>query len=138
MTTPGISSASEIQMDYTKLLIAQMQNQNPLEPMDNNEMALQLAQLSQLSQLESVKTNLESMNSSFAEVLASTDRAYANSLLGKQVTFLTEGDDGVLQMEGIVNEVFNDSETGQSLLGVKVDDDNSYTLGLGGVIVVRN
>ena len=39
MSTSEIASASSIQMDYMKLLITQLQNQNPLEPMDNNEMA---------------------------------------------------------------------------------------------------
>ena len=49
-----LSSASKIQMDYMNLLITQLQNQNPLEPLDNNQMATQLAQLSQLQQLESM------------------------------------------------------------------------------------
>ena len=76
-------TASDIRMDYMRLLVAQMQNQNPLEPLDNNEMASQLAQFSQLQQLES-------MNSSFAEVLSTTNRSYANSLLGRTVTFYSE------------------------------------------------
>ncbi|MHC4424212.1 MAG: flagellar hook capping FlgD N-terminal domain-containing protein, partial [Planctomycetota bacterium] len=45
------ASASDIQMDYMKLLITQLQNQNPLEPLSNNEMASQLAQFSSLQQL---------------------------------------------------------------------------------------
>ena len=49
-----MSTASEIQMDYMKLLVVQLQNQNPLEPLNNNEMASQLAQFSQLSQLETM------------------------------------------------------------------------------------
>ena len=66
-----INTASNIQMDYMKLLVTQLQNQNPLEPMDNNQMASQLAQFSQLQQLES-------MNSNFANVLSTTERNYAN------------------------------------------------------------
>ena len=58
-----INSATTIQADYLEVLIAQLQNQNPLEPMDNTEMASQLAQFSQLQQLES-------MNSNFAKVLS--------------------------------------------------------------------
>jgi len=128
----GTNTASNIQMDYMKLLVTQLQNQNPLEPLDNSEMASQLAQFSQLQQLES-------MNLSFAEILATTNRSYANSLLGKNVTFFAEdGETGeMIEMEGTVNEVFNDPETGQNLLGVKVGDDE-YTLGLGAVILVRN
>jgi flagellar hook assembly protein FlgD len=131
-----ISTSSDIQMDYMKLLVVQLQNQNPLEPLDNNEMASQLAQFSELSQLET-------MNSSFAEVLATTKRSYANSLLGKTVTFYAENETtGELDKKtGSVDSVFNDPETGESLLGVTVAEGEGaqeYTLGLGAVILVEN
>ncbi|GAI23995.1 unnamed protein product, partial [marine sediment metagenome] len=96
-----LSSASNIQMDYMKLLIVQLQNQNPLEPLDNNEMASQLAQFSQLQQLES-------MNTSFAKVLATTELTYANSLLGKEVTFMPETTTGGADItSGIVEQIYN-------------------------------
>lgn len=125
-------SASNIQMDYMKVLIAQLQNQNPLEPMNNNEMASQLAQFSQLQQLES-------MNSNFAQILAITNRSYANSLIGKEVTFFTQDTETgeLVQKEGTVNEVFNDLNTGESLLKVMVDDEE-YSLSLDAVILVSN
>lgn len=125
-------SASSIQMDYMKVLITQLQNQNPLEPMNNNEMASQLAQFSQLQQLES-------MNSNFAQILALTNRSYANSLIGKEVTFFTQDTETgeLVQKEGTVNEVFNDLNTGESLLKVTVDDEE-YSLSLDAVILVSN
>ena len=125
-------SASNIQMDYMKVLITQLQNQDPLEPLSNNEMASQLAQFSQLQQLES-------MSSNFAEVLAITNRSYANSLIGKEVTFFTQDTEtGVLvQKEGIVCAVYNDLEAGESLLNVTVDGEE-YTLSLNAVMLVRN
>ncbi len=125
-------SASNIQMDYMKVLITQLQNQNPLEPMNNNEMASQLAQFSQLQQLES-------MNSNFAQILAITNRSYANSLIGKEVTFFAQDTvtGELVQKEGTVNEVFNDLNTGESLLKVTVDDEE-YTLSLDAVILVSN
>ena len=136
MSTTGIASASNIQMDYMRLLVTQLQNQNPLEPMDNNEMASQLAQFSQLSQLES-------MSSSFAEVLKTTERNYANSLLDKNVTFYftDEITDTLEKKVGSVDSVFNDPDTGKSLLGVTVGEGEGaeeYTLGLGAVILVEN
>ena len=100
-SSPAINSASDIQMNYMKLLITQLQNQNPLEPMDNDEMASQLAQFSQLQQLET-------MNSSFADVLSTTERNYASSLIGKEISFESENDDGTQQTtSGIVKEVIN-------------------------------
>jgi flagellar basal-body rod modification protein FlgD len=102
-SSSAINTASSIQMDYMKLLITQLQNQNPLEPLDNNQMASQLAQFSQLQQLES-------LNSSFAEVLSTAQRDYANSLIGKEITFASEDETGTANItsgtvEGVINNV---------------------------------
>ncbi len=120
------NTASNIQMDYMKLLITQLQNQNPLEPLDNSEMASQLAQFSQLQQLES-------MNTSFAKVLAATELTYANSLLGKEVTFMPETETGGADItNGIVEQVYNNVD-GEIFLRV-----GNHTLGLEDIISVNN
>ncbi|MHC4570541.1 MAG: flagellar hook assembly protein FlgD [Planctomycetota bacterium] len=125
MPVSEISTASNLQMDYMKLLITQLQNQNPLEPLSNNEMASQLALFSQLQQLES-------MNSSFAEVLATTNDTYANSLIGKEVSFYGETAEGVVGvLSGTVEQVYK--KDGENLLIV-----GDYALGLGDIISVKN
>ena len=121
-----INSASDIQMDYMKLLVTQLRNQNPLEPLDNNQMASQLAQFSQLQQLES-------MNTSFADVLATAKRTYANSLIGKEVSFAAETESGTTDVaSGVVQQVYNNVE-GQILL---VAGDHRVTLN--DIISVKN
>ena len=121
-----ISSVSSAQMDYMKLLVTELQNQNPLEPMDNSEMASQLAQFSQLEQLES-------MNSSFASVLANAQRTYASSLLGKEVSFEVQNEDGTSQIKsGGVQQVYNDLD-GRIMLSV-----GDYTVGVDDVLAVGN
>ena len=120
------NTASNIQLDYMKLLIVQLQNQNPLEPLDNNEMASQLAQFSQLQQLES-------MNTSFAKVLATTELTYANSLIGKEVSFIAETETGTTDnTSGIVEQVYNNVD-GEIFLRV-----GEYMFGLENVITVKN
>jgi flagellar hook assembly protein FlgD len=105
----GASSSTNIQTDYMKLLVTQLQNQNPLEPLDNNEMASQLSQFSQLQQLESI-------NSKFAGVLAGIERTYANSLIGREISFFeeTESGDQAVTHE-TVEQVYNDVD-GQIVL----------------------
>lgn len=126
MSTSAITSSSKIQTDYMKLLVTQLQNQNPLEPMDNNEMASQLAQFSQLQQLES-------MNSSFAKVLETVEHNYATSLIGKEVSFVGETQPGTTDIiSGTVEQIYN-SVDGQIVLSV-----GSHTLGLADVISVKN
>jgi len=98
-TVPTAASAGDLQMDYMKLLVTQLRNQNPLEPMDNKDMSAQLAQFSQLQQTEN-------LNTSFSKVLESVQRSYASSLIGKEVSFQGQTADGTLQMQtGEVDEV---------------------------------
>jgi flagellar basal-body rod modification protein FlgD len=130
-----IPTASNIQMDYMKLLITQLQNQNPLEPLDNNEMSAQLALFSQLQQLENI-------NMSFTEALVASNRTYANSLLGKSVTFYVDDEQTGAMMKtiGRVNSIFNDPESQECLLGVVVSEGNNstdYTLSLDSVLLVE-
>jgi flagellar hook assembly protein FlgD len=94
--------------------------------MDNNEMASQLAQFSQLQQLES-------MNSSFASVLSTTERNYASSLIGKEISFASEDENGTRDItSGIVEEVINNVD-GQIVLVT-----GNHTLALEDVISVKN
>jgi flagellar basal-body rod modification protein FlgD len=118
--------ASDIQMDYMKLLVAQLQNQNPLEPLDNQEMASQLAQFSQLQQLES-------MNSSFARVLASVERDYASSLIGKEVSFLAATEAGTTEARSSEVEQVYHGVDGAITLAV-----GGYDIGLENVLSVKD
>jgi flagellar basal-body rod modification protein FlgD len=104
MAVTEVGSANKIQMDYMKLLVTQMQNQNPLEPMNNDQMTSQLTQISQLEQMES-------QASSFARVLETTEHSYATSLLGKEVSYYMTTESGELTTAtGVVDLVARDTE----------------------------
>ena len=47
--------------DFLKLLVAQIRNQNPLNPADGVEFLTQLAQFSQLEQLINIRAELEGL-----------------------------------------------------------------------------
>ena len=120
------NTASDIQMDYMKLLVTELQNQNPLEPLDNNQMASQLAQFSQLQQLES-------MDSNFASILAVSERTYANTLIGKEVSFMSETQTGTKELtSGTVDEVITNDD-GKIILAV-----GNHTAILRDIISVKN
>ena len=70
---------------YLQLLVTQLQNQDPLDPVSDKEF---IAQLSQLSSLQS----LQSLDANFSEVLKLQQLTSGSALVGKTVTF--SGDDG--------------------------------------------
>ena len=52
------NSSQELQDHFLTLLIAQMKNQDPTNPMDNSQLTSQLAQISTLSGIEKLNTTL--------------------------------------------------------------------------------
>ena len=64
--------------DFLKLMLTQMQHQDPLQPMDNQQMVSQMAQFSSLEQMAN-------MNKNFEKSQASAAFMDATRLLGKQV-----------------------------------------------------
>ncbi len=67
--------------DFLKLLIAQLQNQDPLHPLDNQEFAAQLATFNSLDQLIGINQKLDGMQGQ-QQALGQLGAA---SLIGKQI-----------------------------------------------------
>lgn len=84
-TTTGVESGMG-QDAFLKMFMAQLTNQNPLDPMDNTEFTAQLATFSSLEQLTNINSNLENL----ADLKTSVDQAAMASYIGKEVTM--EGD----------------------------------------------
>jgi flagellar basal-body rod modification protein FlgD len=55
---------------FLKLLVAQIKNQNPLNPADGMQFVSQLAQFSELEQVISVRSELEGLRSDFSMEMA--------------------------------------------------------------------
>jgi flagellar basal-body rod modification protein FlgD len=82
---PAATSGADIQDRFLKLLVTQMKNQDPLNPMDNAQVTSQLAQISTVNGIQQLNTTVQSLSTSFlsAQSLQST------SLIGH--TVLTDG-----------------------------------------------
>jgi flagellar basal-body rod modification protein FlgD len=71
--------------DFLKMLVAQLRNQDPLNPMDGTEFAAQLAQFSSVEQLANINSNLSdsmAMNQLLTQAVSNTMSA---SLIGLKV-----------------------------------------------------
>lgn len=111
-------SKSELNMEmFLRLLVTQLQNQNPLEPMNDRDFFAQMAQLGTVSGLDQVKRSL--------------DVAQAASLIGKDVAALrpmTETGHGLNDV--VTGRVVRmQVKNGEFWLGVRESD--------GGVVDVR-
>lgn len=93
---------------FLKLLVAQMRNQDPTNPMDPTQYVSQLATFSQVEQ--SVQ-----MNTKLSDMLASSQLSQASSVIGKELTSADGSVTGVvkevkLYVDGIVATLTNGKE----------------------------
>ena len=72
--------------EFLNLLVAQLNNQNPLEPQGNGEFIAQLAQFSSLEGIQQLNSSVSSMMSSFQ----SSQALQASSLVGRKVIVPSE------------------------------------------------
>lgn len=86
--TPGQATPKQgtlIDSDFETFLVmltTQMQNQDPLNPMDNAELTSQMAQINTVTGLEKVNQSVQSMHASFLQMQA----LQGASLIGRDVT----------------------------------------------------
>ncbi len=81
----GGDSAADLQTTFLKLLVTQLQNQDPTNPMDSSQMTSQLAQISTVQGISNLNTSL----SSLATQLNATQQITASGMVGQGV--LTAG-----------------------------------------------
>ncbi|MBA70199.1 MAG: flagellar basal body rod modification protein [Rhizobiales bacterium] len=114
-------ASSKAMVDYDTfltLLVAQMKNQDPTEPMDSTEQIAQLATFSQVEQTIQTNKNLEML-------IQSTTLSQAGSMIGRTL----ESADGT--QSGIVQEVQVYSD------GLLATLDNGMQVVIGAGITIR-
>ncbi|WNN46029.1 MULTISPECIES: flagellar hook assembly protein FlgD [Winslowiella] len=75
------SSASDLQSNFLTLLVTQLKNQDPTNPMENNELTTQLAQINTVSGIEKLNTTLGSISGQ----INSNQSLQASALIGHGV-----------------------------------------------------
>jgi flagellar basal-body rod modification protein FlgD len=102
----GATSSIGNQADFLKLLSAQLQNQDPLNPVSDTDFSSQLAQFSTLS-------GVQQLNTSTAQMVALQQVTQGVSLVGKSVSY---NDANNKPATGTVNSV--DFQNNQLLLQI--------------------
>lgn len=117
----GISS-QQATVDYLQLFTAQLKNQDPLDPAEQEGLINDLAQFSELE-------GIENMNDSFSELLKLQELTQGMGMVGKNVEY-TDSQTGEIKT-GTVTEMF--PEKGN--VRVMVDGD---TVSLGDISRIMN
>lgn len=71
--------------EFLKLFVAQMKNQDPLNPMQGEELAAQLAQFSSVEQLINLNQQLEAQAGASASMIQALQNGSAANLIGREV-----------------------------------------------------
>jgi flagellar basal-body rod modification protein FlgD len=100
-SSSGASQAARDRMQdldvnqFLKLIIAELQNQDPLNPMDNAEMIRQLGEIRSIASTDKLSTTLDGVQ--LGQALAS-----ASNLMGRTITGLSDNN---TQVNGVVERV---------------------------------
>lgn len=80
-SSASASTSEEVQNRFLKLLVTQLKNQDPLNPLDNAAVTTQVSQISTVTGIEKLNTTLESLLGTYNE----TQAMQATGLIGKNV-----------------------------------------------------
>jgi flagellar basal-body rod modification protein FlgD len=108
-STPTNAKASLGKDDFLKLLVAQLQHQDPMSPMDDKDFMGQMAQFSSLEQMTNISTAIQRMD-------YSNQLSQSFALIGRTVTY--EQEDGTLA-SGLASAVATDKD---DQITIKVGD----------------
>lgn len=115
--------------EFLKILMTQLQNQDPTSPMDDKEFIAQMAQFSSLEQISNMATSLDNLTS----MTQQSQLVQFNSFVGKTVTWHEASDQLDAEGKAIVN-------TGtEKITSVKYNGtDAQFVLASGKVIAAAN
>ncbi len=101
--TQGLNSASADKDAFTKMLVAQLQNQDPMAPQDNQAMVAQLAQFSSLEQMQQLNQNILGLAVLQQTNAVMSQLTQSSALIGQNVTYLDP--DTKAELSGTVGKV---------------------------------
>ena len=99
-----VFSAADGRNQFLEMFVAQVQNQDPLSPMDQTEILGQLAQFSQVESLETLNQNFETLLQSELQNQTAQLASTGAALVGREVGFGQE-------QSGVVQSVHQDAGT---------------------------
>lgn len=103
-------SPQEMQDRFLKLMVAQLSNQDPLNPMDNAELTSQMAQINTVTGIQQLNDSIKAMSSQFGNLQAMQGTSLIDRTAvvnGNKLGFDAEGDlaHGGVMLQGAADNV---------------------------------
>lgn len=120
---PSFEEQSQLGKDaFLRLLVTQLSNQDPMEPMQDRDFIAQMAQFSSLEQI----TTLATVMTNFVDFQISSSLAQQSHIIGQKVHWQTKNEDGdMVSGDGIVKGIsFKDG-----LVFAELEDGKKISLG---------
>jgi flagellar basal-body rod modification protein FlgD len=122
-STTSANNASELKDQFLQLLVVQLKNQDPLDPIKNQDFVAELAQFSSLEQMTT-------LNSNFSDLLSVQTLSTMTQFIGKDVAWYDS--DGNTQTGAVTAvQVDNDGNGYLVVDGALVDFTDVYAIGNG-------
>ncbi|WP_333679393.1 FlgD immunoglobulin-like domain containing protein [Dyella sp.] len=115
------SGSTMTQSDFLQLLTTQLTAQDPTQPMDNSQMAAEMAQFAQLGTLQNIQSSLTGLSSSIGANAQSAQVLSSASLVGRQVLVPSNA---LTYSGGSVNGGVNVSTAGDVVVTIKDTNGN--------------
>ena len=107
---------------FLELMVAQLNNQNPLEPTDNQAFVAQLAQFSTVEGIDNLNDTADALTTQFN----SQSALQASSLVGQSV--IVEGNDTGLLLPNSVVSGYSEIPASAANLTLSIEDENGQLL----------
>ena len=91
--------------EFLQILIAQLQNQDPLNPTDANQFVTELAQMTQVQSLQSMQSSLQSLSSSLGSGSMSQWASAVGDYMQVNDTSISQGDQVVVSPSGSYDKI---------------------------------
>ena len=108
-TAAAKNTGAESQDRFLKLLVAQLNNQDPMNPMDNAQMTTQMAQINTVTGIEKVNQNIKDL----ASQMSAMQNMSAAQMIGRDV--LVEGNELTLDGAGNARGTFDLSGSAETV-----------------------
>lgn len=112
-TSYDTTTAEGVENRFLTLLVTQMQNQDPLNPMDNAELTTQLAQINTVKGIASMNATLEKLMTAYSDSLS----MQSSAMIGKNV--LSAGNSLSLMSAGALGGVSLPADAKQVMVTIK-------------------